>query len=245
MLNSTAVNDRPSPRSSLTLPSASARVLSNSLAKPRSVKPTSKRWQPPEGLAPEEIGAIIDAAATERDRLLLTTLWATGARISEVLALRPRDIHREGLVLPNLKNPSRLVKTAHLSAAHAGLPGDLLMWARENELDDDDPLFFSRQRTADGRRKAIDRVRAWQLVKSASERADVRVLALRATGYGGVGDPAPVHPHLFRHARVRQIVRHTKSLALAQKQAGWARLHTEYLTLSDDEAQRLMRDVPE
>jgi len=96
----------------MALPSASARVLSNSAAKPRSVKPTSERWQPPEGLAPEEIGAIIDAAATERDRLLLTTLWATGARISEVLMLRPSDIHREGLVVPNLKNPSRLVKTA-------------------------------------------------------------------------------------------------------------------------------------
>ena len=82
-------------------------------------------------------------------------------------------------------------------------------------------------------------------MKSASERAEVRVLALRPTGYGGVGDPAPVHPHLFRHARVRQIVRHTHSLALAQKQAGWARLHTEYLTLSDDEAKRLMRDVPD
>ncbi len=57
------------------------------------------------------------------------------------------------------------------------------MWARENEVGDDEPLFFSRQRTADDRRKAIDRVRAWQLVKAASERADVRVLALRATGW--------------------------------------------------------------
>jgi integrase len=80
----------------MALPSTSARVLSNSAAKPRSVKPASKRWQPPEGLTPEEIGAIIGAAATERDRLLLTTLWATGARISEVLTLRPRDIHRQG-----------------------------------------------------------------------------------------------------------------------------------------------------
>src|SRR5439155_11429163 len=92
---------------------------------------------------------------------------------------------------------------------------------------------------------AIDRVRAWQIVKTASEWADVRVLALRATGFGRVGEPAPVHPHLFRHARVRQIVRHTKSLALAQKQAGWARLHTEYLTLSDEEAHALMQVVPE
>src|SRR5439155_2729 len=145
LLNSTTVNGRQPPDSSMALSSPSARVLSNSAAKPRSVKPTGKRWQPPEGLAPEQIGAIIDAAATERDRLLLTTLWATGARIREVLTLRPRDIHREGLVLQNLKNPSRLVKTAHLSAAHAGLPGDLLVWARENGLADDEPLFFSRQ----------------------------------------------------------------------------------------------------
>ncbi len=236
---------RQAPRSSVALPSPSARVLSNSAAKPRSVKPAGKRWQPPDELSPDEIHAIIAAAATERDRLLLTTLWATGARISEVLTLRPRDIHRDGLVLPNLKNPTRVVKTAHLSAAHAGLPGDLLMWARENTLADDEPLFFSRQHAGDGQRKAIDRVRAWQIVKSASERAEVRVLALRATGYGRVGEPAPVHPHLFRHARVRQIVRHTKSLALAQKQAGWSRLHTEYLTLSDDEAKHLMWAVPE
>ena len=110
---------------------------------------------------------------------------------------------------------------------------------------DDEPLFFSRQRGADDRRRAIDRVRAWQIVRAASERADVRVLALRRSAHGRAGEPAPVHPHLFRHARVRQIVRHTKSLALAQKQAGWARLHTEYLTLSDAEAYHLMQGVPE
>jgi integrase len=148
-------------------------------------------------------------------------------------------------VVPNLKNPSRRVKTANLSAAHTGLPGDLLLWAREQDLDDDEPMFFSRQRDAAGRRKPIDRVRAWQIVKAASVRADIRVLALRASSHGRAGEPAPVHPHLFRHARVRQIVRHTKSLALAQKQAGWARLHTEYLTLSDEEARQLMQSVPE
>jgi len=108
-----------------------ARVLSDSQRERRSVRSSTKNWQPPEGLSPEEVRAVIAAARSERDRLLLRVLWATGARVSEVLALRPKDIHREGLVLPNLKNPSRLVKTAHLSAAHASLPGDLLMWARE------------------------------------------------------------------------------------------------------------------
>jgi integrase len=238
--------NKPGDRSSNTaLASTAHRELLSSTAKRRSVKPASKRWQPPEGLSPEEIQAVIAAAACERDRLLLTTLWATGARVSEVLALRPRDVRRQGFTLPNLKNSSRPVKTAHLAAAHAGLPGELLLWAREHDLDDDEPMFFSRHGGPDGRRKAIDRVRAWQIVKAASARAEIYVLALRASGYGRVGEPAPVHPHLFRHARVRQIVRHTKSLALAQKQAGWARLHTEYLTLSDTEAEQLMHGVPE
>jgi hypothetical protein len=52
-------------------------------------------------------------------------------------------------VLPNLKNPSRPIKTAHLAAAYAGLPEELLLWAREHDLEDDEPLFFSRQLGAD------------------------------------------------------------------------------------------------
>lgn len=64
--------------------------LSDSRPKARSVRSAaSKPWQPPEGLTPEDVRAVIDAAATERDRLLLRVLWATSARISEVLALRP------------------------------------------------------------------------------------------------------------------------------------------------------------
>ena len=58
----------------------------------------------------------------------------------------------------------------------------------------------------------------------------MRVLALRVSSYGQAGEPAPVHPHLFRHARVRQIVRTTKSLPIAQKQAGWSRLQMAYLS---------------
>ena len=56
-----------------------------------------------------------------------------------------------------------------------------------------------------------------------------------------IGEPAPVHPHLFRHARVRQIVRMTRSLPLAQRQAGWSRLQMAYLTVGDVEARQLMR----
>jgi hypothetical protein len=53
----------------------------------------------------------------------------------------------------------------------------------------------------------------------------------------------PSTPHLFRHARVRQIVRQTKNLGLAQRQAGWSRLQTVYLTVGDAEARGLMQQV--
>jgi len=102
-----------------------------------------------------------------------------------------------------------------------------------------------RRRSARSCRRAMAGGRLRPIVKVASERAKIHVLAQRASDHGRVGEPAPVHPHLLRHARVRQIVRHTKSLALAQKQAGWVRLHTEYLTLSDIEAERLMQSVQE
>jgi len=127
--------------------------------------------------------------------------------------------------------------------AELGLTGELLLWAREQDIADDEPLFFSRKRGAAGTRRPLQRGQAWLIVKEASARADVQVLALRASKHGLVGEPAPVHPHLFRHARVRQIVRQTKSLPLAQRQAGWSRLQPAYLSIGDDEARSLMLSV--
>jgi integrase/recombinase XerD len=241
--------DAPVPESSNALAVRESRELSGSARRARSVRsaptPPAKRWQPPEGLTPEDARAVVAAAATERDRLLLRVLWATGARVSEALALRPADVHPDSLVLPNLKNPNRPTKRVFLPAGQADLPGALLFWARQQSLPDHAPLFVSRKRGTDGGLRPISRQQAWELVKAASERADVRVLALRASRHGAAGEPAPVHPHLLRHARVRQIVRQTKSLPLAQKQAGWSRLQLAYLTLGDDEARALMRGVAE
>jgi len=121
----------------------------------------------------------------------------------------------------------------------------LVLWAKEQGVADTEPLFFSRKRDADGRRRALQRGQAWLIVKEASERANVRVLALRASKHGPPGEAAPVHPHLFRHARVRQIVRSTRNLPLAQRQAGWSRLQMAYLTIGDEEARQLMQELTE
>jgi len=137
------------------------------------------------------------------------------------------------------------VKTVFLAAGDMDLPGELLLWQKNQHLEDDEPLFCSRKRGPDGRKRAISRIQAWKIVKEASARAEIQVLALRPSQYGDAGAPAPVHPHLFRHARVRQLVRQTKSLPLAQKQAIWSRLQMAYLTIGDDEARELMRGVTE
>src|SRR5260370_15054648 len=134
-----------------------ARVLSDSSTKPRSVRSAGKRWQPPEGLSPEEVRAVIAAPRGERDRLLLRVLWATGARISEVLTLRPMDVQRDSLILPNRKNPNLTIKRVFLPGAELGLSGELLLWAKEQGVADDEPLFFSRKTGAGGSRRALKR----------------------------------------------------------------------------------------
>jgi hypothetical protein len=85
-----------------------------------------------------------------------------------VLALRGRDVRRDALVLPNLKNPSRPVKTVFLSAGDQDVPGELLLWQKAEGLGDSEPLFASRKRGVDGRR-AIGRIQTWRIVKDAYE----------------------------------------------------------------------------
>src|SRR5260370_299565 len=125
------------------------------------------------------------------------------------------------------------------------LAAERRLWHKERGVGDDEALFFSRKRGVDGSRRSLQRGQAWLIVKEASNRAAVRVLALRASKHGPAGEPAPVHPHLFRHARVRQIVRQTKSLPLAQRQAGWSRLQAAYLSIGDEEARNLMPEGPD
>ncbi len=97
---------------------------------------------------------------------------------------------------------------------------------------------------------------AWVNIESSSwdwpvwRSASAGTITGRAIGPVGLetrpaGDAAPVHLHLFRHARVRQIVRQTKSLPLAQKRAGWARLQPAYLSIGDEEARQMMRALLE
>lgn len=55
-------------------------------------KPISETAGISNAIRPQEAHAIIDSAPNDKSRLLLLTLWHTGARVSEALALKPLDI---------------------------------------------------------------------------------------------------------------------------------------------------------
>jgi integrase len=222
-----------------------SRELSDSQRQTRSVRSvSSKHWQPPEGLSPEEVRAGIAAASCERDQLLLRVLWATGARISEVLALRPMDVQRDSLILPNRKNPNVTIKRVFLPGAELGLTGpELLIWAKEQGLAHDEPLFFSRKGGVDGSSRAIQRGQAWLIVKQL--RSEPRCASWHFVP-PDTARPVNRRPCILicsvMHACARSCAS-TRNLPLAQRQAGWSRLQMAYLTIGDDEARQLMRHV--
>lgn len=143
----------------------------------------SKQWQPPRDSRLMTSWRSSTPRRVRGDRLLLRVLW-TAARVSEALALRPMDVQWDSLVLPNLKNPHRPTKRVFLPAGRADLPEALPLWAKEYGLANDQPLLFSRKRGADGTLRSISRQPAWEVVRVASVRANVRVLALRASATG-------------------------------------------------------------
>ena len=53
----------------------------------------------PEILSREEVGRLLDAAASAKHRLLLATTYATGLRVSEVVALKVSDIDPERVTI--------------------------------------------------------------------------------------------------------------------------------------------------
>ena len=57
---------------------------------------------------------------------------------------------RQGLGLPNRKNPNLTVKQVFLPGAELALTGELLLWTKEQRIADNEPLLFSRKAGADG-----------------------------------------------------------------------------------------------
>jgi len=129
----------------------------------------------------EEVYELYAAADGAELRLLLQLLWVTGGRISEVLALRARDLLRPAmgsyqLNMPRMKRRRTLREVLPVPAeCGTAIASFLELTGRAN----DDPLIDMARNTA------------WRKVRALGQ----EVLDKRVT------------PHMFRHGRVYDLAR--------------------------------------
>jgi integrase/recombinase XerD len=151
-----------------------------------------------------EIELMLRSCKSARESALIWTLYASGARVSEVLALRWRDVSpREtgGAVLHILSGKGRKQREAGIGAkAYAAL-----LALRSAEATGSDFIFA----TASG--KPLDRQAAHEMIKRIAKRAGI------------TGD---VSAHWLRHSHATHVLRKGGNVADLQKQLGHASLAT-------------------
>lgn len=189
----------------------------------------SRPWTPGPGVTPEQQQAIIDAAETERDRLLVWTLFATGARIGEVVQLE-----RDGLL------DGRTIRLP-LEKSKARQWNDVSIWP------DDRELLFELQRFISGGgnsayvftgRNKIDHLSpraAYDVFLGCSERAHVYVF--------DHGQRKLAHPHTARHTAARTDLRRGLNIMDVTKQRGWSKPMPVYLEPTAEEVAAKMEQV--
>lgn len=153
-------------------------------------------------LEPAAVATIIAAESDPRRRLLLRLFYASGARISEVVALRWEDCHAHG--------DSGVIT---LQAAKGGKPRTVRLpapvWVELAALrpaEGGGPVFASERY----RERPVDAATAWRWFKAAAAR-------------GGV--PAP-SPHWFRHAHASHALDGGAPVHLVATTLGHASLAT-------------------
>ena len=164
-------------------------------------------------LTPEEAHSLIDAAAVERDGLLLRLCWETGVRVSEAIQLRLGDVGRQGIRVLGKGGRERVV------FVQDGLVSAILFYAQENGIDRGDFLFPSRKGGH------ITKQRVDQIIKHAARTA---------------GLERNVHAHLFRHGYAINFLNCGGRLDALQEQLGHRDINTTriYLRLTSEDVMR-------
>ena len=168
----------------LELPPATRRILT---------LPFKRRVKPMIGfLTRVEIEALL--AATEdtwtgrRDHLLILLLYNTGARISELLALRVQDVLAPQAKQVVLHGKGRKLRTLPLWRQTQRL---LRQWIRDNHLVPGMPLLANRYG------EPLTRFGAFRQIKKLVQRASAKQPTLGSR---------PISPHLFRHATAMRML---------------------------------------
>lgn len=161
-------------------------------ANPKDVPLPSLRKKPRDVLSPPEVDRLEDAAAIERDKLIVRVMADTGAREGEVANLRVADLvvrdgryhylrlrGKTGERLAPIK-PALFRRLRDYSEGKTGRPKTKSLF-----------LFMAHRRRNGGTHEPLTPDGVYQALKDAAERAD---LGKR------------VYPHLLRHTAITQMV---------------------------------------
>jgi len=173
---------------------------------------TPRIWRRlPDFLTPKEVTALIIAPKGKdplalRDRAILETFYAAGARVAEIAHVRTADVKLDlGLVLlygkgskervVPLGRPALAAITAYLESARPKLAS----------AKSDDTLFLGR------RGEKLSRIHIWRLVKKYAGLAGIR---------------KNVHPHTLRHSFATHLLAGGADLRTVQEMLGHASIAT-------------------
>jgi integrase/recombinase XerD len=173
-------------------------------------------------LSPSQVRAMIELTENWRDRVLIRFLYATGARVSEVCALKWRDVQEisEGRAQVNLLGKGGKTRVVVFSAE---------MWELLRQLRGgvglNAPVFRSRKKEGH-----LDPSQVNRIVRKAAERA---------------GLEAKVSPHWLRHSHASHSLERGAPLQLVKESLGHSHIAmTErYLHARPDESSALYLGV--
>jgi len=157
---------------------------------------------------------LLRACNTQRDRTLLNLVFETGARISELLSLRVKDlVFTDNSVYINITKSKTTPRRLFLFDSVNDLK---LLLQQHPDPKPDAPLFISK--TGNG----LKYVGAEQLMLRLARKTKIR----------------KVHWHLFRHSRVSIDARRGMNTVMANKKYGWSgnsTMFNRYSHLSDED----------
>lgn len=164
----------------------------------------------PDTLSIEEVGALLDACPDDtpvqlRDKALLEVLYATGARISEVLALVVDDIAetRDFIKVTGKGDKQRVVPIG--GAAQRALEAYLVRGRPALSAGKSHAVFLNK------RGGALSRQSAWTIIKDAASRA---------------GIDKDISPHTMRHSFATHLLEGGADVRTVQELLGHASVTT-------------------
>jgi len=160
-------------------------------------KPSATRGRkfPPEPLTSEEVWALVDVCgrgpAGRRNRALIMIMWRAGLRVSEALALYPKDVDLERGQIAVLHGKGDRARVIALDPGACAIVERWMTERRGLELGSRSPLFC-----------VISRPTLGQPLASSYVRELLHKLALKA------GIEKRVHPHGLRHSYATYLAPH-------------------------------------